>query len=62
MDKSVDPDIDRIEKRIKQLGMKKMAVAEKAGITNVYLSYILNGVRPLTKNVREDIFFVLGLQ
>jgi len=58
---SVDPDVDRINERIKQLGMKKRAVAEKAGITNVHLSYILNGVRPLTANVKECIFFVLGL-
>ena len=61
MAQSITPDIDRIKDRINQLGMKKQAVAEKAGITNVHFSRILNGVMPLTDDVREKVFFVLGI-
>jgi len=61
VEQPINPDVIRIDDRIRQLGMKKKAVAQKAGITNVHLSYILSGSRPLTEDVRESIFFVLGL-
>ena len=57
-----DPDIERISNRIRELGMIQKAVAQKAGINPVYLSYILNGKRPLTSNVREVLFFVLDIR
>ncbi len=58
---STQDDIDRIRKRIKELGMKNKAVAEKAGIHEVYFSYILNGTRPLTAEVMDKVFSVLGM-
>lgn len=57
-----DPDVIRIREKIDQLGLKKKAVAEQAGIHYVYFSYIINGTRPLTESVKEKVFKILDLQ
>ena len=61
MTQSSDPDIQRIIKEIEKLGIKKKSVAEKAGISQVHFSYILNGLRPLTDEVKKDLFDLLEI-
>lgn len=61
MVQSTDPDIIRVIDKINQLGLKKKAVAHKAGITAVYLSYILNGTRKLTPDIKDKLFSVLEI-
>ncbi len=61
MTQSNDPTIQRIISRIEELGLKKKSIAEKAGISQVHFSYILNGIRPLTDDLKEIIFSVLEI-
>jgi len=61
MKSKVQEDLQRIKERLRILDDKKKKVAKVIGITDVYLSYILNGKRPLTSNVRNKLFDYLGL-
>ena len=47
----MNKDLARIKKRIKLLDYKKKKIAKDIGISEVYLSYILNEKRPLTSTV-----------
>ena len=61
MTKSSDPDVLQIINQIDQSGLKKKAVAEMANITSVHLSYILNGTRNLTEELKDKLFSILEL-
>ena len=61
MKPEVHDDLTRIKERLRILDDKKKKVAKIIGITDVYLSYILNGKRPLTNNVKDKLFEYLGL-
>ncbi|MCT4604419.1 MAG: helix-turn-helix transcriptional regulator [Marinifilum sp.] len=61
MTQEVQNDLVRIKERLRILDDKKKKVAKIIGITDVYLSYILNGKRPLTANVKSKLFDYLGL-
>ncbi|MCT4613978.1 MAG: helix-turn-helix transcriptional regulator [Marinifilaceae bacterium] len=54
-------DLIAIKERLLILDDKKKKVAKMIGITDVYLSYILNGKRKLTSNVKAKLFDYLGL-
>jgi len=58
---SNDPDVLRIINQIDNSGLKKKAVAEMANISAVHLSYILNGTRSLTDEVKRKLFRALEL-
>ena len=62
MTQSSDPNIQRIIQEIEKLGIKKKSVAEKAGISQVHFSYILNGTRPLTDEMKKDLFDLLEIE
>ena len=47
--------LEEIKKAINCSGLKQKRIAAACGITEVYLSYILNGMRPLTNNVRDKL-------
>lgn len=55
-------DLKRIVEKLKILDDKKKKVARTIGITDVYLSYILNGRRPLTDKMKVKLFDYLGLE
>ncbi len=55
-------DLERIIKKLKILDDKKKKVARTIGITDVYLSYILNGRRPLTDKIKVKLFDYLDLE
>lgn len=55
-------DLKRIVEKLKILDDKKKKVARTIGITDVYLSYILNGRRPLTDKMKAKLFDYLGLE
>lgn len=55
-------DLKRIIRKIKREDLKKKKIAKDIGITDVYLSYMLNGKRPLTKNMKEKLFNHLNLK
>ncbi len=55
-------DLSRILEQLRILDDKKKKVAKTIGITDVYLSYILNGKRPLTDSVRRKLFEYLGFE
>ncbi len=59
--KEQQADLARIVEKLRILDDKKKKVARTIGITDVYLSYILNGKRPLTSNVKRKLFEYLGL-
>ncbi len=61
MAQSSDPDVLRIIDKINNSGLKKKMVAEKAGISPVHLSYILNGTRSLTDSMKDTLFSVLEI-
>jgi len=61
MKPDVHDDLARIKERLRILDDKKKKVAKIIGITDVYLSYILNGKRPLTSYVKTKLFDYLGL-
>ncbi|WP_372752084.1 helix-turn-helix domain-containing protein [Labilibaculum sp.] len=61
MKNEVQNDLVRIKDRLRILDDKKKKVAKIIGITDVYLSYILNGKRPLTTTVKSKLFDYLGL-
>lgn len=61
MEPKREDDLYRIKERLRILDDKKKKVAKIIGVTDVYLSYILNGKRPLTTNVRDKLFDYLGL-
>ncbi|MFA8433445.1 MAG: hypothetical protein ACEPOZ_02915 [Marinifilaceae bacterium] len=61
MKQELQDDLARIKERLRILDDKKKKVAKIIGITDVYLSYILNGKRPLTSNVKNKLFDYLGL-
>lgn len=50
-----------ILEEIARLGIKKKVVAYKARCHPVHLSYVLNGRRPLTKDLKLRVLKVLGL-
>ena len=62
MTQSSDPDVQRIIRKIETSGLKKKSVAEKAGISQVHFSYILNGTRSLTDDMKESLFSVLEIE
>ncbi|PVX50768.1 hypothetical protein C7377_1084 [Balneicella halophila] len=55
-------DLERIVEKLKILDDKKKKVARTIGITDVYLSYILNGRRPLTDKMKVKLFDYLDLE
>lgn len=55
-------DLKRIIRKIKRDDVKKKKIAKDIGITDVYLSYMLNSKRPLTKNMKEKLFERLNLK
>ncbi len=55
-------DLERIIKKLKILDDKKKKVAKTIGITDVYLSYILNGRRRLTDKIKAKLFDYLDLE
>jgi len=54
-------EIAKINNRIKILGIKKSHVAKQCDVSRVYLSYILNGKRNLTEEMRIKLYAYLGL-
>lgn len=50
-----------VKRRIEKLGLKKSHVAKKIGITNVMLSYYLNGKKNLSEEKSRELFKYLGL-
>ncbi len=55
-------DLQRIVEKLKIVDDKKKKVARTIGITDVYLSYILNGRRPLTDKMKAKLFDYLDLE
>lgn len=55
-------DLSRINHNIRNGGIKKSFVAKKIGISEPYLSLILNGKRPLPGKVKEDLFNLLKIE
>lgn len=47
--------IERLKVYIKNTGLKKTKVAEELNISNVYLSYILNGKRECSAELEDRI-------
>lgn len=60
--KEQQQDLERVLEKLKILDDKKKKVAKTIGITDVYLSYILNGRRPLTDKMKSKLFDYLGLE
>lgn len=60
--KEQQQDLERVLEKLKILDDKKKKVAKTIGITDVYLSYILNGRRPLTDKMKGKLFDYLGLE
>lgn len=60
--KEQQQDLERVLEKLKILDDKKKKVAKTIGITDVYLSYILNGRRPLTSKMKNKLFDYLGLE
>jgi len=54
-------DIDKINNRIKIMGLKKRHVAKKVDISYGHLSYVLNNQRELTTELRVRLFAYLGI-
>lgn len=54
-------EIAKINNRIKILGIKKNHVAKQCEVSRVYLSYILNGKRNLTQEMKTKLYAYLGL-
>ena len=61
MKQEVQDDLVRIKDRLRILDDKKNKVANIIGVTDVYLSYILNGKRRLTTTVKSKLFDYLCL-
>lgn len=55
-------DLLKIKEALSKSGLMKKAVAEKCGITPVYLSYILNMKRDLPYWLRQKLFSVLEIE
>ncbi len=47
------------KEEINKTGLKKKAIAEKLGISKVYLSYLLNGKRPFTPELEDRLKNIL---
>lgn len=43
------------KKEIEKIGLTKKKVAEKLGISNVLLSYYINGARSIPINIEDDL-------
>lgn len=52
---------ERVEQRIKLLGLKKSFVAQKIGVTNVMFSYYLNDKKKLSAEKEMELLKYLGL-
>lgn len=50
----------KVNDRIKQLGIKKNKVAEKLGISTVWLSYYLKGKKDLGVETENKLLKMLG--
>jgi predicted transcriptional regulator len=50
------------DKRIKDLGLKKIWIAEKLGISNVVLSYYLTGTRQMPYALKMELEELLKKQ
>lgn len=46
-------DLMEIKEKLRLVNDKQLVVANAIGITEVYLSYILNGERPLSEHIKE---------
>ena len=55
-------DIDKINNRIKILGLKKGHVAKRAETSKEHLSYVLNGHRELSVELKTRLFAYLGIE
>ena len=56
----LDGNREKINSRIKQLGIKKNKVAEKLGISTVWLSYYLQGKKDLGVDTENKLLKMLG--
>ena len=54
-------DLERINERIEQMGIKKGHVAKKVGMHQVQLSYLLNGKRKMNDDQKKRLLDYLGL-
>ena len=54
-------DIDKINNRIKIMGLKKSHVANRVNTAKEHLSYVLNGHRELSPELRTRLFAYLGI-
>lgn len=55
-------EIDVINNRIKALGLMKSYVAKNVNISQVHLSYVLNGRKPLTRELKVRLHAFLGIE
>lgn len=56
----VPSDIDVIRSKIKERGLKQIHVAEKIGVSEIHLSYILNGKKDMTEEIRLKLLTYLN--
>ncbi len=54
-------DIDKINNRIKVLGLLKSHVAKQVGISKVHLSYVLRGHKPISDELKTRLYAYLGI-
>jgi plasmid maintenance system antidote protein VapI len=54
-------DIDKINNRIKIMGIKKGYVAKRVDTSKEHLSYVLNGHRELSDELKTRLFSYLGI-
>ena len=55
----MESDIEKINKAISR--HKKKIVCEDIGYSPVHVSYVLNGKRPLSKELKEKLFIYLKI-
>lgn len=48
-------------KEIKELGVTKQRIAERIGISNVLLSYYLNGTRPIPEHIEVKLKEIISM-
>ena len=48
-------------KIIKELGVTKQRIAERLGISNVLLSYYLNGTRPMPEHIDRKLKEIISM-
>jgi len=51
----------KYKNKLKELGITLQKVAEKIGISNVLLSYYLNGVRPMPEHIEKKLKQIISI-